>query len=206
MFSLDNGSNFQSIGTFNNLVSGNFNLIIKDENNCQIILPIIILKTPPINDLKITVQNDKLISPYSNPNKWYEIGNPISIGSGKELICTHGSTYYVIGTDINGCEARSENLFYNCITSTEDNRNKLEVIVYPNPASNYFNIEIINAEPGIYSLTINGEDGKEFINNKLNINNTNFNYKLNSSNLLPGNYFLRIENVKFTYSDVLVKI
>jgi len=205
LFSLDNGFNFQSSGIFNNLIAGTFNLIIKDDNNCQINLPITILKTSPINDLKIIVQNDTLISPYSDSSKWYEIGNPNIIGTGKEYICTHDANYYVIGLDINGCEARSEVLVHNCITSTDDSRNKLEVIIYPNPASNYFNIEFLNAESGVYLLTINGEDGKAILTNKLNINNSNFNYKLNANNLLPGNYFLKIENVKFIYRGALVK-
>lgn len=205
LFSLDNGLNFQPSGIFNNLVAGNYSLIIKDDNNCIIYLPIFILKTPPINDLKITVQNDKLISPYSNPNKWYEIGNPISIGSGKELICTQGSTYYVFGTDINGCEARSENLFHNCITSTEDTKEILEINVYPNPSSSFFIVEFIDAELGNYTLTLNSEDGKEIRKNKINIINKKFNFKLDASPIVPGNYFLKVENNKSVYTGVLLK-
>lgn len=204
-YSIDNGFNFQMSNTFINLVKGNYTIITSDENNCLNNLPVEIFQTLPINNLIINLQNGKLISPYSDPNKWYELGNPNLLGVGKEYTCTHGSVYYVIGTDINGCEARSENLVHNCITSTEDVRVPLKVNVYPNPSSSSFIIEFNDAISDNYTFTLNTEDGKEVIKEQLYVGVQNFIYKLDVKAFQNGNYFLKIENKNSVFKGILIK-
>jgi len=85
---------------------------------------------------------------------------------------------------------------YNITTSIkeEDNLSNIDVLIYPNPSNGNFKIDYQVNQKGSINISIIAADGR-LIKNLFNGNKNTGSYSLNyNSNLVAGNYFVKIQN------------
>lgn len=85
--------------------------------------------------------------------------------------------------------------------TVEDNRS---LQVFPNPASDYFNIQFDNYY-GLTNIYIYDIHGKSIINRQIQINQSDFTIKINSRDFIEGTYIIYLFNEdKYSVSRILV--
>jgi len=111
-----NGGTYQSGGTFSNLVAGNYNITVRDTNNCTVIVPVTI--TEPLSGISLTTSTVDIICkgtasgsatvtasggtpPYSY------VWNTVPAQTTPTATNLSAGTYAVIVTDAAGCTANA---------------------------------------------------------------------------------------------------
>lgn len=147
------------------------------------------LKTGMFGVFTNNSQNVKTVS-------WDFGDNTTSTLSSPSHLYTQKGRYLVTLTVTNSCGDQA--IYSDSIiidgNSSVINIDKVDFNVYPNPVSDYLNIEMKNLSNGDYSIAINDVFGKTILSEKVNVNNFNFSAKLNMSSITNGIYWISIED------------
>ena len=112
-YSIDGGTTFQVANTFNNLSSGNYNLVIQDANNCQITgnatlnNPALITFTSSSNNETCGNANGSItiVGSGGTGSLQYSIDGGANFQASGVFTGLTGFTYSIIVEDANGCQA-----------------------------------------------------------------------------------------------------
>ncbi|HKR04766.1 MAG TPA: SprB repeat-containing protein, partial [Bacteroidia bacterium] len=114
-YSIDNGATFQAGSSFNNLPSGNYNIVVEDANGCQVTANIVVNDTPgptitttPATDASCNGGSDGTITINSNGGTGaiqYSIDNGVTFQPANNFISLPAGNYSIIIIDANGCQA-----------------------------------------------------------------------------------------------------
>ena len=175
--------------TASGLCSGSFNVTVTDNNGCVSTELITIIEPQPI--LVNIWQYDDMLEATSGfiSYQWLdEQLNPIIGEISNEFYPTSPGEYSVEVTDSNGCSTISYAISF---VASSVNFNDITFEVYPNPTTNYINIDgaTLISEIEVYN-TIG--DNVISISNNLSANRI----KIDLSNQPKGIYFLRINHSK----------
>lgn len=188
-YSITNGTTFQASNEFKNLAPGNYQLIIKDANQCQINLQCTIAgSTSPIitsltgnnvtcfngNDGQISIAASQGIAPYT----FLVSKTSFSLSQGNPNFNTlPAGNYTVTVTDVNGCKSDST------ITITQPPKIDLLSLITPSDC---------NLNNGIIDLSLlSGSSGTLLfsIDNGINFQTSNI-----FTQLTPGIYFIMVQD------------
>lgn len=194
-YSLDNGSTFQSSGTFTGLDAGTYNIVVTDGNGCT------------YNTSTSLTEPNALA--YTNT-----VGNIVSGSDGQINITVSGGTppYTYSWTGPNGFTSTSEDLsgldagLYTCVVT--DNKgcelttssieitesttgileNQIQFEIYPNPTSDQLNINFVGSDAITMSLIDN--TGRLVMTQLLN----NENNTIEVGHIASGVYNIQLKN------------
>lgn len=92
--------------------------------------------------------------------QWYHDGNLISGATDYFYVATEGGNYNVVATDLNGCEV--EAAIFDIVAATASLQNEeTRIIVFPNPASSYLNIDVSKANEVLKRVSIYNSSGSK---------------------------------------------
>ena len=174
------------------LVTTTYTVTVDDGDNLveqEITLQVNELPETPI----ITNEGDHLLSSASEGNQWYDSNGMIAGATAQAYYPTAADDYYVIVTNQNGCESESSNSLFFIYTGIPENYES-SVVVYPNPASDQFNIEFMVPKHSNVNIELMNNLGevKEVFYNAENIENGFYSQSFDCTNLSPGIYFVKI--------------
>ena len=137
--------------------------------------------TPPT----ISLVNDSLKSNVGINYQWLRNDTIIIAAINQTYKPTSSGNYSCKVTDNLGCEQKSNTIFYEVVSNTND------VTIYPNPANNYINVSLKKSTNTFTIMNIVDALGKVCMSNIYN-SLGNFNQKINIANLKNGVYTLQI--------------
>ncbi len=145
------------------------------------------VSAPPAAPVIYQVGND-LNSTANIGNQWYD-SNGIILGAISQVYTpTVSSQYFVILTDNFGCTSDTSNIISIVLTSIADYSNNLSIRIYPNPVANELIIENEGNNLNL-NFEISNMTGQVLYKGRLVEKTT-----VNTSNLAPGAYFIKLEN------------
>ena len=145
------------------------------------------VSAPPAAPVIYQVGND-LNSTANIGNQWYD-SNGIILGAISQVYTpTVSSQYFVILTDNSGCTSDTSNIISIVITSIADYSNNLSVRIYPNPVANELIIENEGNNSNL-NFEISNMTGQVLYKGRL-VEKT----IVNTNNLAPGAYLIKLEN------------
>ena len=107
----------------------------------------------------------------------------------QSILPDSSGNYYCIITDANGCEDWSNTYTYN--PTNIDNIDLENMLVYPNPTQGVLNIEFVNIDNKISSISIVNVLGDRIFNEKIDSNSLKYSSKLDLSKHSNGIYFVK---------------
>ena len=145
------------------------------------------VSAPPAAPVIYQVGNE-LNSTANIGNQWYD-SNGIILGAISQVYTpTVSSQYFVILTDNSGCTSDTSNIISIVITSIADYSNNLSIRIYPNPVTNELIIENEGNNLNL-NFEISNMTGQVLYKGRL-VEKT----IVNTSNLAPGAYLIKLEN------------
>jgi hypothetical protein len=205
-YSIDNGSTFQTSGTFPGLSAGTYNIVVMDNNNCtynanvSIVEPSVL--TTSFTTTDETMGNDGSINltvsggtwPYTyswiGPNGYTSTTNdPNNLVAG---------VYSVTVTDANGCIISSGDIIVGSVVGI--NMNEIKFSVYPNPVDDLMMITL--PDNNEVKLIMIDNSGKKVLEQKLVDNNSS----VDVSELAAGVYLLKLTSVTGEISTIKMVI
>ncbi len=170
-YSIDNGASFQSSINFNSLLAGSYNIIIRDINLCQMVLVAAVnnAAAPSILNttvLGITCNNADDGSIVINASGGtgalsYSINGGTTSQAGNTFLNLPPGIYNIVVTDVNGCEATSQQNLIEPLALTATS------IVTTATCGNNNGSILINAVGGTGNLQYSNNGGTSFQNNSL---------------------------------------
>ena len=149
-FTLNDSTN--STGIFNSLSAGDYTILVQDTNGCESFIMVTILEPEPLvlvldtsgievagNDAFITVSANGGTPPYQ-----YALNDRNKLQSTGEFTGLTNGVYTVYVLDSNGCESEMEVIIMN--TGSDETILK-DILVSPNPASEFINLNFGNKLP-----------------------------------------------------------
>jgi len=145
------------------------------------------VSAPPAAPVIYQVGNE-LNSTANIGNQWYD-SNGIILGAISQVYTpTVSSQYFVILTDNSGCTSDTSNIISIVITSIADYSNNLSIRIYPNPVTNELIIENEGNNSNL-NFEISNMTGQVLYKGRL-VEKT----IVNTNNLAPGAYLIKLEN------------
>ncbi|MDQ3049914.1 MAG: PKD domain-containing protein [Bacteroidota bacterium] len=165
-FSLDGGTTFQPAAAFNNLLQGNYTILVSDANGCTYTLNSVVpaAATPVIsaifsNNLTCFGSNDGLITIVVNGGTQplqYSIDNGVTFSSSMTFASLSQGNYSIVVADANGCTATSsQNLVQPTLITFST------AIVDANCGNNDGSI-VVTANGGSGNYTYSADNGASF--------------------------------------------
>lgn len=183
--SLCSGDEF-TIGNEKFTQTGQYEVKLKSSNGCDSIIQASL--TFVILNNTVTQTNNLLTANLSGVNyQWFDCDNGSDIpgATGQSFTPAKNGKYGVKLTDANGCKNTSACVDF-VITSNEEGKLSNQIILYPNPVSNYLTLSNQTGYT-LTSIKIMNMDGtlvKSISNQQMN--------KISTAALHPGNYFMEI--------------
>lgn len=183
--SLCSGDEF-TIGNVKFNQTGQYEVKLKSSNGCDSIVQASL--TFVVLNNTVTQTNNLLTANLSGVNyQWFDCDNGSDIpgAQSQSFAPAKNGKYGVKLTDANGCKNTSACVDF-VITSNEEGKLSNQIILYPNPASNYLTLSNQTGYT-LTSIKIMNMDGtlvKSISNQQMN--------KISTAALHPGNYFMEI--------------
>lgn len=131
--------------------------------------------------------------------QWYLNGNPIPNATSSSYTAQTGGTYWLCGTDANGCENCSDPLAYSGVGL--DEQTTIPVKIFPNPGNGFLNIAfdptISGAKAFIKIFDLSGRSvyaAEKDFNTRIEID----------TQLKPGTYLLQINVAETTIREKII--
>ena len=180
-------------------ISTTYTVTGTNANNCtntaQAIVKVNALPVTPV----IIQHRDTLFSNAPAGNQWYKTSGSISGAVNSDYIPTASDDYYVI-TTINGCIFNKSNNIQVVISGISEKEMNENIIIYPNPTSNKFIIEMDNQKDS-YNLEIFNTIGQIILNKRI----FNSFEQIDLSDQSAGIYFVKIQSAKNTMVKKIIK-
>lgn len=149
----------------------------------------------------ITLSGDTLYSSAATGNQWFDDSGIIIGATDSFYIPTTTGSFYAIVSDTNGCASDSSNTIYYIPTwILIFTNNDYEYIIYPNPTSDYINIEN-KRYTGNVIISIFNMHG-ELLHEQVMVNSS---AQIDVSNYSAGAYLLRFKNGRKTSYCRIIK-
>lgn len=134
------GFSYQSNPSFEQLENGSQYFIVRDANGCTAPITVEVNEAQPNNGLDIITGQpfEYLAAPYSGPFQWYVNGilSPNLTDSVINCNFISETELYVIGTDVNGCQATSNTIMVECLTVGQGEiESQVRLSIKPNPTT-----------------------------------------------------------------------
>ena len=168
-----------------------YEVIIADANNCIDTIDVEVSQPTEVVATSNTSQTPFIASasggtpPYTF--EWLYFGNYQSSGTTFDPSESNGD-YTLVAIDANDCEGREPISVYNTVGVSEID--ELEVLIYPNPVGDYFNIEIkseTNSEDFTFKLL---DDRGRVLSQDL----FKKSIQIDRKNISPGVYFIQLNS------------
>jgi hypothetical protein len=117
-------------------------------------------------------------------------------------VATQAGTYTVAVTASNGCTTVKSVYVDTNLPINELFNEKAEVSIYPNPANDFVNIDVIFDEPDTYILEVFNSQNMLILNRK--IEQAEYSEQLDIQDYLPGVYFIRIRNDEISHISKMI--
>ncbi len=165
-FSIDNGISYASDSSFTNLCAGQFDLILRDNNNCeissiqQITQNTELMVSSTSQNLSCNGSGDGMIVIAASggvPNYQYSIDNGTTFTTNSSYSNLNAGTYYIHVSDSRGC------VFYDTVLITEPLQNGVSITKVENLCSDQCTGElVINAIGGTMPYLYSVDNGTSF--------------------------------------------
>lgn len=139
----------------------------------------------------ITQSGTTLSSNFATGNQWYYNGIAISGATGQTYSPTQSGNYRVDVTLSNGCIAQSDNFVY-VILAINPGNNDIGLVVFPVPADNQLNVVFAAKTAVTLNLSLINSAGQTDYSEKQMLAAGNFSTVINTGNIAPGTYVLKI--------------
>mgnify|MGYP006077909125 CR=1 FL=1 len=209
-YSINDGATFSASGNFTGLVSGTYDYIVKDDNNCEEAGTVIVGND---NDFSPTISPDIIIEPGESTDltvtggvTWSWYAGAIFIGSeGTISVSPDVTTTYVCNiTDAEGCEAVLE------VTVFIDDGSGIPGIslgqslkVFPNPSNGIFNVQFSLIEAKDLSVHVVNILGDQVISQThQSVRDNTLHFDMNY--VAPGVYFITLQSEDETVTKKMV--
>lgn len=151
----------------------------------------------------ITQAENILASSSPTDNQWYFNGTPIPGATGQFHTATQSGFYQVEVTNIYGCSSISALL--NVIISNVSNENPAHrILIYPNPSSGSFTLEINGLSGQDIELSIKNMIGQDIYNTKFNQQNEKIRKHIDLTKYPKGIYVLEIITERFMSNKKII--
>ncbi|PKQ43502.1 S8 family serine peptidase [Confluentibacter flavum] len=107
------------------------------------------------------------------------------------------------GTLVNGAQAFSLIITGADLTLSNPELKFKKVIIWPNPANDYINIQI-NSVSGLYEISLFDNNGRNVFQEKINTDGSNLEYAFNTKQFSRGVYFLKIKNKNSIHNQKII--
>ncbi len=196
--------------------AGDYWVAHQDPNNACItfsdtatVLEIVYPATPEFdNNANLLSLLSTVVLPANYGLQWYLDGNILEGEIGPERCARTSGLYTLVITDADsGCIAEFEMTVTHddtadCTSGTSEVADLQSIAkVYPNPASDHFNIEMKNFQLGKWTAELFSIEGKSISKNEF----SNVNGMMETSAVIPGIYFLRVTTTNGIYTTKVVK-
>jgi glucose/arabinose dehydrogenase len=137
---------------------------------------------------------------------WYNVNNsePLQSSESNSYTATESGDYYVEAIDENGCLSQASDIVNITVHSIENIENLEELDINPNPFSNQLHISYRLKNPEDLSISIINLAG-ELLNVISLRNGISNEIEINTSDYLPGIYFIKIQTKDFSLHQKVVK-
>jgi len=185
-FSIDNGANFQSGNVFNNLLAGNYNIVVQDANGCNAngISAVTNTAAPVINTMPLThaschgLNDGNIIINVTGGNGalTYSINGGITTQASNTFNNLTAGNYNIVITDASGCSVTA-------------------AAIINEPTAINVNVNTTTATCGVAngSVTVNANGGAGALQYSIN-NGTSFQPTGNFASQLAGNYSIVVQD------------
>ena len=182
VFSIDGGMTFQSSNFFDNLPAGNYDIVVTDDNDCDVFNNVTVgQNNPPVID-NINSNNPTCGNPdgsititASNGTPGYEYSiDGVTFQSSNTFNNLSGGSYTVVVQDINGCEVSQ------IVTLTNQNGPTIDNVSTSNPSC--------GVNDGEISITVSGGTPSY----TYSIDGVNYQVSNQFTNLGAGNYTISV--------------
>lgn len=181
-------------------VTNSSNILVTATDNCGQAssnpITITVFPNPPIPT--ISVNGNLLTSSAVSGNQWYFNGSLITGATQQTYTGTQAGLYHVVVTDGNTCTAQSASNSFDPTSLSDLSDEDSDLIhLYPNPAQDKIDI-LFNDVSGELLLQIISIQGVVLKNEGTVIPHLKTMHTLNTSDLSPGNYILRLSSKDYT--------
>jgi hypothetical protein len=198
LYSINNGSNFQTANSFNNLPAGSYYVQVKDANNCVVNYtsnPVIITEPAAVIPA-ITVSGNNLSTGTYASYEWFYNGATTGITT-QTFNAAQSGNYSVEVTDANGCTGTS-NVVPMVVNGIEDVTLSFTLAIYPNPFEEVLNVAVDGTKAPIKAELF------DLFGRKLMEETFTGNYSLSTADLAQGVYVIRFKGGdEMTYRQVV---
>lgn len=151
----------------------------------------------PLPQPNLIISNDTIYAPNFTGGEysysWYFNGSSSSISTEYYIICqTLVSGSYELVVNFNGCTTSNSINVVNCIVGTRDNNHISHITVFPNPTSEFFNIEGDKLKSGYYTIKLCNILGQTLLEETLLLSTPSFRTQLNVEDATNGHYYISI--------------
>ena len=181
--------------------AGNYYVTVTDNGNCTATSNHVSIAINIPGTVSVTQHGDTLIASGAVSYQWYLNNAPISGATSATYIATHDGTYYVQGTDQNGCNANSGSTVIKTPLGINELADGSTIKVYPNPLANgNWHLDVSSDWVGSNCEVYDAAGRLVF---KTEIKNTQSEFELN---VAQGIYLMRISSAQKNYAIKLIKL
>lgn len=176
---------YTTSGTYTvNLVSANSGGISSTFTKTISVLPI-------LPSLTITASGLTLTSSSATGYQWYVNAYMLPGATSQTYTASNNGVYYVISTDINSCNSSPSNTINITNVGLEDYNNYSSLVIYPNPTTGIFTVEIEDLKQSTTIELINGI-GQTIHQSLIKECSSKCVHQIDLSNYSNGLYFIKI--------------
>ena len=187
--------------------SGNYDvtLIVSDGNTYDTltITNFIQVASPPVPPT-FSQNGDTLTSSPATTYQWFYGNFQISGATDQTYIATASGNYYVVTTDVNGCQATSQPAWVSLIGIDEEDSGFL-ISLFPNPTSSQLTMLLATDIRSMIHIGLTDLLGKHILSDEFMLSQSPFRKELDLSILAPGVYFISIEMLGKTTVKKVIK-
>jgi uncharacterized delta-60 repeat protein len=152
----------------------------------------------------ITKSHDTLFSTPAFSYQWYHNGSPIPGAINQTHVYIVNGIYYVEVTNAQGCSTVSTTMSINDV-SVDEMELASSLNVYPNPASDEFNIEMDLTGTGNVKITLMNITGQVFFSEEIGQRSGNYKKQISLKEYSKGIYYLNVVTDNGAVNKKIVK-